>query len=123
MNTQINGGPYTCAYCGGCFRERRYSCDDDQWFCLPECLVGYEWYVNGRNAETEEEREQCKQEFFEAFQRTVFPAPLSCYMRTEKRTRDQWLHEECRDADKWLTKKADCDLAARELYVADRGHM
>ena len=122
--TQINGGQFTCAYCRNVFRERRYQCKDaddeeTQWFCLPECLAGYEWYVRARNMESPEEREQCKQDIRSAFGRNVFPAPFSCYWEgQEKRSRLQWLQQEC-----WSRLKDDKDLemVQRELLVFNNG--
>jgi hypothetical protein len=122
--TQINGGDNTCDYCGGCFRERRYRCEpyerdeEEKWFCLPECLVGYEWFVVGRNCESLEEQRQCRKEFRQAFRRAVYPAPLSCFFKTEPRPRDTWLHEDCRDR---LEKDEDRAQAKRELFVGRGG--
>lgn len=122
-NTQINGGPYTCAFCHHPFREQRYACQDADdhepvWFCLPECLAGYEWYVRGRNCEPDADREQCKRDITEAFGRQVYPSPLSCYVGNEKRERHQWLEQEC-----WsrLTCERDKQKVQQELLVFNNG--
>jgi hypothetical protein len=91
-------GEFTCEYCGNPFVQQRYKVhyDEELWFCLPECLVGYEWYVIGRNQESEQDRAMCISQFEQAFKRQVIPAPFSCFLKTETRPREQWLHEECR---------------------------
>jgi hypothetical protein len=120
--TQINGGEYTCTYCGECFRELRYRHDgiprdrgdDPAIFCLPECFTGYEWFVVGRNCESEEERAQTIDEFRRAFNRNVRPSPITVYMRSDPRKRAQWLWQDCRDP---LRLEHDRVQATKELRV------
>jgi hypothetical protein len=120
--TQINGGRHTCGYCGGKFRENRYEYIDDSEqvsFCLPECFVGYHYHVLGHDSESQEERDGWMQDYKDQFQRTVHPAPFSCYLEKEKRPREQWLAEVCRN-DRILQTEKERSQARLELYIQNQ---
>lgn len=121
--TQINGGRFKCGFCGGAFRENRYEYADDSevvLFCLPECFVGYHWYVLGHESESQEDRDGWMQDYKEQFQRAVHPSPFACYLGKEKRPREQWLAEDCRN-DKILQTERERGLARLELCIQTSG--
>lgn len=127
MKTQINGGTLVCNFCHGPFREQRYLLQEDDGtcavkkFCLPECLVAYDWHVMGRGSESLEDQEYSKQLYREKFQRNIFPAPYGAFRRTERRPREQWIKEDCHDPlikDYQATESY--NKAKRELYCSER---
>lgn len=119
--TQINGGAFKCAYCRGSFRELRYTYEDETesvYFCLPECFVGYHWYTLGHGSESEEDRRGWMDDYAQNFHRKVQPAPFSCYLGQERRPREQWLAEDCRNEDVLSTEREQ-SLARLELCVSE----
>lgn len=120
--TQINGGDYTCHFCHGPFRELRYQLQEDdyslnnpvRYFCLPECLIAHDWYNLGRNSENEQDQQISKQLYQQKFERAVFPAPYGACAGTERRSREQWLKEDCHGP--LLLNPQDYNKAQRELY-------
>jgi hypothetical protein len=107
-------GDYECEYCHEPFQKRRYHINDGEsnmYFCLPECLVGYDWYVQGTNTESEEERQFAIEQYKFTFKRHVVPAPLSVYMRNDTRKREEWLFSTCRNH----LNRADAAQAQLEL--------
>lgn len=126
MKTQINGGSFKCTFCKGPFREERYFLEEEDFtnnnrvhpFCLPECLVAWDWEILGRNSESPEDQQYSKQLYREKFQRAVFPAPYGAFTKTERRPREQWLKEDCHDP--LIGNPEDYNKAKRELYCNSR---
>src|SRR5690242_14231841 len=76
---------YLCDMCREPYVERRYTLPHggkERAFCSKECIAGYDWYVVGRNCESEQERAATIASYQENFARYVVPTPASVYMGT-----------------------------------------
>jgi hypothetical protein len=90
-------GPFTCNYCNENYTIRLYELhdpSDNKWryFCCPECLVGYDWYILHSGWDKHpEDVEAAKALYLEKFGRTVYPTPKEVYLKSDKRPRRVWL--------------------------------
>lgn len=110
---------YMCDMCHECFVERRYTLPhegEEKAFCTPECCVGYDWGVVGRDCETDEEKNATLASYREHFKRYVVPAPKAVFLGKGGK-REQWLWNHCRHPSR-LSWPADIKRANEELQTA-----
>ena len=113
----VQRSQFKCDYCREPYVEHRYDLQHEGKtlrFCSCECLLGYDWYVVGRNCETKVEREHTMQSYTEHCKRYVIPAPVEVYMGYYKGTREDWMRDVCRHPDR-LTKPEDRQRAEMEM--------
>lgn len=111
-------GPYTCFFCGLPFRQERYTIDRGKiearaWFCLPECMAGYDWLVDGWSVTDDAQQESRRAYYRKSFGRTVIPAPEHVF-HTPDTDRAEWL-EKCRAG----LSREEQDIADAELRLMD----
>jgi hypothetical protein len=113
----VRHAQFKCDYCCEPYVEQRYDLEHEgkQFrFCSCECLLGYDWYVVGRNCEAEWERNQTIQSYREHCKRYVIPAPVQVYVGCYKGTRADWMRDICRNPDR-LTDPKDRQRADMEM--------
>jgi hypothetical protein len=115
-------GEYICDACGERYVEPRYTINVADGlrhgFCLPECLVAFDYYGFGHFQDDKESVAISKQFYTESFKRHVVPTPMSVLLRNDTRPRSQWLFEACRRPDQ-LTPE-DAARAKLELQLQSK---
>lgn len=111
-------GKYTCMFCGLSYAQQRfviyYGKDEDPvFFCLPECMAGWDWLIMGQEVVTDEQKQSRIAFYKKSFGRTVVPAPGYVY-HTPGTDRMAWL-EECRS----ILSPDERVIADNELQLVD----